>query len=190
MILSEIPWFSVKKQYFSGNTAFHLKMWFGAEMEQNTYHIPLVLQYFLQGTLGINFSAENHGISYFSWNSYSFRENSSNSLEFSIFAEIAIPAPPLPSGQRDGHSRIWTGPGCVRGESMGRRSRGARRDFFHRFPLFFSHPLSSSVGVPRLLRRLLTPPHSNIYIYIYIYIYEYIQVLVLFGGRRGHGTHF
>ena len=50
----------VKMHYFSGNTAFSLEMWFGAEMKQNTYHIPLVLQYFPQGALEIHFSAGNH----------------------------------------------------------------------------------------------------------------------------------
>ena len=59
MILVKIHDFSLK-QYFSGNTAFHLKMGSGAEMKQGTYHIPLVLRYFLQGTQEINLSAENH----------------------------------------------------------------------------------------------------------------------------------
>ena len=85
--IHEFKWNSMifsKKQYFGGNTAFHLKMWFGAEMKQNTYHIPLVLQYFLQGTLEINFSTANkkdHGISDFlmgfiflSWKSQKFME--------------------------------------------------------------------------------------------------------------------
>ena len=48
-----------EKQYFSGNTAFDLKMWFGAGMEQNTYHIPLVFQYFPQGALEIYSPAGN-----------------------------------------------------------------------------------------------------------------------------------
>ena len=76
-------------------------------MEQNTYHIPLVLQYFLQGTLEINFSVENKifmGFQNSSWNLYFFRGNPRNSWEFSIFAEITISAPHLRADGRTQNS--------------------------------------------------------------------------------------
>ena len=142
-------------------------MSFGAVIKQNTYHIPLVLQYFLQATLGINFSAENKifmEFQIFSWNLYFFRENSRNSWEFSIFAEIAISAPLLRAARRTDRQTLadLDGAGLRAGGVHGApESRGAARPF-PPFSFIFPHPLSSSVGVPRLLRRLLTPPHSNV----------------------------
>ena len=85
-----------------------------------------------------NFPHENNNLS---WELQNF-------MKISIVAEIAISAPPFLSGQTDADSRIWTGPGCVRGESMGRRSRGARRNFRHRFPLFPAHAVIVRGGPP------------------------------------------